>query len=72
MEEEIMEEMNRGDFVEVREDYLMQLEENTEYYKTAIRQIKDEIYGLRGLAHDYKETIDEIMFIVNELEEALN
>lgn len=72
MNEEILEEMNRGEFVEVREDYLMQLEENTEYYKTAIKQIKNEIYGLRGLTHDYKDTVDEIMFIINELEEALH
>ncbi len=72
MNEEILEEMNRGEFVEVREDYLMQLEENTEYYKTAIKQIKDEIYGLCGLSHDYKDTVDEIMFIINELEEALH
>lgn len=68
MREDIIEEMNRGEFIEVEEERYNKLLENEEYYKTAIRLIKDEIYGLKGLEHECFESIKEIGKIIEELE----
>lgn len=72
MEEKIMEEMNRDDFVEVEEEHYLKMQENLEYYKTAIQQMKDEIYGLAGLQHEYVDTVKEFGRIIEELEMELN
>lgn len=72
MEEKIMEEMNRGEFIEVEEEHYIKMQENLEYYKTAIQLIKDEMYGLAGLEHDYIESMKEIGNIIEELELELN
>lgn len=72
MREDIIEEMNRGEFIEVEEEKYTKMQENLEYYKTAIRLIKDEMYGLAGLEHDYTESMKEIGRIIEELELELN
>ena len=72
MREDIMEEMNRRDFIEVEEAGYVKMQENLEYYKTAVQEMKDEIYGLAGLGHDYVDTVKEIGKIIEELEMELN
>ena len=72
MREDIIEEMNRGEFINVEEEYYVKMQENLEYYKTAIQLIKDEMYGLAGLEHDYIESMKEIGRIIEELELELN
>lgn len=67
-----MEEMNRGEFIEVEEEHYIKMQENLEYYKTAIQLIKDEMYGLAGLEHEYVDTVKEIGGIIEELELELN
>lgn len=72
MREDIIEDVNQPEWIEVDMGYHQKLEENLEYYKTAIRLIKDELYGLEGLTKNYEETVGEIENIVKELEEELN
>lgn len=72
MREDIIEEMNKGEFIEVEEERYNKLLENEEYYKTAVNLIKDELYGLKGLEHEYIDTIKEIGRIIEELELELN
>lgn len=72
MIEDIIEEMNRGEFIEIEEEKYNKLLENEEYYKTAIGLIKDELYGLKGLEHEYIDTVKEIGRIIEELELELN
>lgn len=72
MREDIIEDANRPEWIEVDMGYHQKLEENLEYYKTAIRLIKDELYGLEGLTKNYEETVEEIENIIKELEEELN
>lgn len=72
MREDIIEDANQSEWIEVDMGYHQKLEENLEYYKTAIRLIKDELYGLEGLTKNYEETVEEIENIVKELEEELN
>ena len=72
MREDIIEEMNRGEFIEVEEERYNKLLENEEYYKTAIGLIKDELYGLKGLEHEYIDTVKEIGRIIEELELEVN
>jgi hypothetical protein len=70
--EDIIEEMNRDEFIKVEEERYIKMQENLEYYKTAIQLIKDEMYGLAGLEHDYTESMKEIGSIIEELELELN
>lgn len=72
MEEKIIDDFSRGDFVEVEEEHYFKMQENLEYYKTAIQLMKDEIYGVAGLEHEYIETVKEIAKIIEELETELN
>lgn len=72
MREDIIEEMNRDEFIKVEEERYNKLLENEEYYKTAIGLIKDEMYGLKSLEHDYTESMKEIGSIIEELELELN
>ena len=72
MREDIIEEMNRDEFIKIKEDNYLKMQENLEYYKTAIQLIKDEMYGLAGLEHDYTESMKEIGRIIEELELELN
>lgn len=72
MREDIIEDANQPEWIEVDMSYHQKLEENLEYYKTAIRLIKDELYGLEGLTKNYEETVEEIENIIKELEEELN
>lgn len=72
MREDIIEEMNREEFIKVKEDNYLKMQENLEYYKTAIQLIKDEMYGLAGLEHGYIDTVKEIGRIIEELELELN
>ena len=72
MEEKIIEEMNRGEFIEVEEERYNKLLENEEYYKAAINLIKDELYGLKGLEHEYIESLKEIGRIIEKLELEVN
>ena len=72
MREDIIEEMNRTELIKVRGEDYIKMQENLEYYKTAIRLIKDEMYGLAGLEHDYTESVKEIGRIIEELELELN
>lgn len=72
MRDDIVEEMNRGDFIVVEENGYVKMQENLEYYKTAVQEMKDEIYGLAGLGHDYVDTVKEIGKIIEELEMELN
>lgn len=72
MREDIIEDANQPEWIEVDMGYHQKLEENLEYYKTAIRLIKDELYGLEGLTKNYDETVGEIENIIKELEEELN
>lgn len=72
MREDIIEEMNREEFIKVKEDNYLKMQENLEYYKTAIQLIKDEMYGLAGLGHDYTESMKEIGRVIEELELELN
>lgn len=72
MREDIIEEMNRSDFIKIKEDNYLKMQENLEYYKTAIQLIKDEMYGLAGLEHDYTESMKEIGRVIEELELELN
>lgn len=72
MREDIIEEMNKGEFIKVEEERYVKMQENLEYYKTAIQLIKDEMYGLAGLEHEYIESLKEIGKIIEELELELN
>lgn len=72
MREDIIEDANQPEWIKVDMSYHQKLEENLEYYKTAIRLIKDELYGLEGLTKNYEETVGEIENIIKELEEELN
>lgn len=72
MEEKIIEEMNQPEWIQVNMNYMHKVEENIEYYKTAINLIKDELYGLEGLTKNYEETIKSIENIIKELEKELN
>ena len=72
MREDIIEDTNQPEWIEVDMGYHQKMEENLEYYKTAIRLIKDELYGLEGLTKNYEETVGEIENIIKELEEELN
>ena len=72
MREDIIEEMNRTELIKVREEDYIKMQENLEYYKTAIQLIKDEMYGLAGLEHEYIDTVKEIGRIIEELELELN
>ena len=72
MREDIIEDANQPEWIKVDIGYHQKLEENLEYYKTAIRLIKDELYGLEGLTKNYEETVGEIENIIKELEEELN
>ena len=53
MIEDMTEETKRREFIEIEEEKYNKLLENEEYYKTAIGLIKDELYGLKGLKHEY-------------------
>lgn len=72
MREDIAEEMERGEYIKVEEERYNKLLENEEYYKTAIGLIKDEMYGLKSLEHDYIESMKEIGRIIEELEMEIN
>lgn len=72
MEEKIIEEMNQPEWIQVDMNYMQKVEENIEYYKTAINLIKDELYGLEGLTKNYEETVKSIENIIKELEKELN
>lgn len=72
MREDIIEEMNRDEFIKVEEEHYVKMQENLEYYKTAIRLIKDEMYGLAGLGHEYVDIVKEIGSIIEDLELELN
>lgn len=72
MRDDIVEEMDRGEYIKVEEERYNKLLENEEYYKTAIGLIKDEMYGLKSLEHDYTESMKEIGRIIEELEMEIN
>lgn len=71
MREDIIEEMNRPEWIQVDMTYMQKLETNTEYYKTAIKMIEDELYGLESISKDWEETVRAIEKIVEELKKEL-
>ena len=60
------------EFTQVEEEYYMKIQENIEFYETAINLIKDELYGIESLENEYIDTVEEIKQIVKELEDELN
>ena len=72
LEERYGEDFNKPEWIQVDMNYMQKVEENIEYYKTAINLIKDELYGLEGLTKNYEETVKSIENIIKELEKELN
>lgn len=72
LEERYGEDFNQPEWIQVDMTYMQKVEENIEYYKTAINLIKDELYGLEGLTKKYEETVGAIENIIKELEKELN
>lgn len=68
MEEKIYEEFNQPEWIQVDMSYIQKLEENVEYYKTAISEIKEEV----NLEGENEEKIENIKTAIKELEGVLN
>ena len=67
MENEKIEEFNQPEWIQVDMSYHQKLEENLEYYKTAIKMIEEQLS--EGKSHC--EIVSEIANIIEELKEEI-
>lgn len=68
----VLENFNESTQIKVDYERYQMLLENLEYYKSGIRLIKDEIFGLKSLTKEDGDTIKDIANIIEELEKELN